>query len=101
MHDGAESPVEGTDLFAGMGGPLPSQIKPPGRPVWRIIVGGVFLLLGGATTAGGIVWAIVEGPQKWMIRSSIAVGAAVCGLGFAVYDARWPFGPKRKGSLRD
>jgi hypothetical protein len=32
----------------------------------------------------------------WLARASVAAGVGICGLGFAVYDSRWPFGSRRK-----
>lgn len=95
--------AEDSALFGGLGGgpgsPLPSQMKPPGRPVWRIVVGGILLVLGGIITAVGVFLSMApEARQKWMFRASVAGGAAVCGLGFAVYDSRWPFGRKKPRS---
>jgi hypothetical protein len=59
----------------------------------RVLSAAAFVVLGGLVIVIGFLLALATN-QRWVARGSIAAGAVVCGIGFAIYDYRGPFGPR-------
>src|SRR5262245_31707662 len=94
MSDSVD-PSGAGDPFSGLGGPIPSRNVPPGRGAWRVAAAGAVVVLGGAIVAAGIIATMMRWVPEPGFQVSLVVGVAVCAVGFAVYDSRWPFGRRR------
>ena len=62
------------------------RTAPPGRSWVRVVLAGIPVGLG---LLFGFLAALFFG--MW---TGLAVSSLLCGLGFAIYDYRWPFGPR-------
>ena len=59
---------------------------PPGRSWARIVLAGIPVALG---LFLGVLATLLFG-----LWEGLGVSSLFCGLGFAIYDYRWPFGPR-------
>lgn len=76
-----------------------------GRRAWRIVVAVVMVALGGFIAFIEHIWPtsksiLLDWIGSEMIKPRIGLGAAIAGIGYAIYDYRWPFGP-RPGSRKE
>ena len=72
---------------------------PRGRSLGRIMVATVLVALGGFVAVIDNIWhlshnLLLEWTGLEIIWAKISVGSAIAWVGYAIYDYRWPFGPR-------
>ena len=89
------------DPWQELGNELYADEHPPERSAIRICSAGACLILGvfvGALALIGILETMDPREDrwilKWLARAAIFVVTGIWGVGFAIYDYRWPFGPR-------
>ena len=71
----------------------------PGRGLGRIVAAVVLVGLGGFVGIIDNIWKIshdlfLDWTGLEVVWSKISVGGALAAVGYAIYDYRWPFGPR-------
>ena len=85
MNDPGKTPDAPIDAFAVGESWVEASKAPPGRGLGRIIAAGVAVAFGLVLSLVGVL--LVGG-------AGAVLGTPLYGLGFAIYDYRWPFGPR-------
>lgn len=93
MNDREQISESTANAFHDLPSPHSFHTKTPARNVWCVFAAAGLLVFGGVVVIGGVSWGI-NAEVQWLARGSIMIGAGICATGFAVYDYRWPFGPK-------